>query len=165
MSDREEEVGKEKLLHEHPSSHFRPANWTRTRDFIPMPKSNLPPKEDVQLFVVTPKHVASYKPVTQTPGSNKHHDDDHEDDVNVVVGDQEPVKAAKDAEDITNTTIIVIAVISVIPVAGLVAWGVRTVLRRKVIVILSNLNNFKITTVFFSIETLAVYAKLVKPAF
>jgi len=131
MSDREEEVGKEKLLHEHPSSHFRPANWTRTRDFIPMPKSNLPPKEDVQLFVVTPRHVASYKPVTQTPGSNKHHNDDHEDDVNVVVGDQEPVKAAKDAEDITNTTIIVIAVISVIPVAGLVAWGVRTVLRRK----------------------------------
>ena len=41
-------------------------------------------------------------------------------------------KAEKEAEDITNTTIIVIAVISVIPVAGLVAWGVRTVLRRKV---------------------------------
>lgn len=142
MSDRKEEVGKEKLLHEHPSSHFRPANWTRTRDFIPMPKSNLPPKEDVQLFVVTPKHVASYKPVTQTPGSNKHQDDDEYDDVNVVVGDQEPVKAAKDAEDITNTTIIVIAVISVIPVAGLVAWGVRTVLRRKVTVICLNLLNF-----------------------
>ena len=133
LSDGEEEVEKEKLLHEHPSSHFRPANWTRTRDFIPMPKSNLPPKEDVQLFVVTPKHVASYKPVTQTPGSNKHRDDDQKDVIeNVVVGDQEPVKAEKDAEDITNTTIIVIAVISVIPVAGLVAWGVRTVLRRKV---------------------------------
>ena len=133
VSDGEEEVEKEKLLHEHPSSHFRPANWTRTRDFIPMPKSNLPPKEDVQLFVVTPKHVASYKPVTQTPGSNKHRDDDQKDVIeNVVVGDQEPVKAEKDAEDITNTTIIVIAVISVIPVAGLVAWGVRTVLRRKV---------------------------------
>ena len=133
---------KEKPLHEHPSSHFRPANWTRdntvsganwtrARDFIPMPKSNLPPKEDVQLFVVTPKHVASYKPVTETP---KHHDDEDQDTVieNVVVGDQEPVKAEKEAEDITNTTIIVIAVISVIPVAGLVAWGVRTVLRRKV---------------------------------
>ena len=133
LSDGEEEVEKEKLLHEHPSSHFRPANWTRTRDFIPMPKSNLPPKEDVQLFVVTPKHVASYKPVTQTPGSNKHRDDDQKDVIeNVVVGDQEPVKAEKDAEDITNTTIIVIAVISVIPVAGLVSWGVRTVLRRKV---------------------------------
>ena len=133
VSDGEEGVEKEKLLHEHPSSHFRPANWTRTRDFIPMPKSNLPPKEDVQLFVVTPKHVASYKPVTQTPGSNKHRDDDQKDVIeNVVVGDQEPVKAEKDAEDITNTTIIVIAVISVIPVAGLVAWGVRTVLRRKV---------------------------------
>ena len=133
LSDGEEGVEKEKLLHEHPSSHFRPANWTRTRDFIPMPKSNLPPKEDVQLFVVTPKHVASYKPVTQTPGSNKHRDDDQKDVIeNVVVGDQEPVKAEKDAEDITNTTIIVIAVISVIPVAGLVAWGVRTVLRRKV---------------------------------
>ena len=134
VSDGEEGAEKEKLLHEHPSSHFRPANWTRTRDFIPMPKSNLPPKEDVQLFVVTPKHVASYKPVTQTPGSNKHHDDDQKDVIeNVVVGDQEPVKAEKDAEDITNTTIIVIAVISVIPVAGLVAWGVRTVLRRKVL--------------------------------
>ena len=133
--------GKEKSLHEHPSSHFRPANWTardnnsvsgsnwtRARDFIPMPKSNLPPKEDVQLFVVTPKHVASYKPVTETP--DKHHNE--EDIENVVVGDQEPVKAEKEAEDITNTTIIVIAVISVIPVAGLVAWGVRTVLRRKV---------------------------------
>ena len=134
VSDGEEGAEKEKLLHEHPSSHFRPANWTRTRDFIPMPKSNLPPKEDVQLFVVTPKHVASYKPVTQTPGSNKHHEDDQKDVIeNVVVGDQEPVKAEKDAEDITNTTIIVIAVISVIPVAGLVAWGVRTVLRRKVL--------------------------------
>ena len=96
-----------------------------------MPKSNLPPKEDVQLFVVTPKHVASYKPVTETP--DKHHDDDRDTVIeNVVVGDQEPVKAEKEAEDITNTTIIVIAVISVIPVAGLVAWGVRTVLRRKV---------------------------------
>jgi len=161
--------GKEKPLNEHPSSHFRPANWTRdnntvsgagnwtrdylaqseasiksrdlsgpirgqnwtrARDFLPMPKSNLPPKEDVQLFVVTPKHVASYKPVTETP--DKHHDDDRDTVIeNVVVGDQEPVKAEKEAEDITNTTIIVIAVISVIPVAGLVAWGVRTVLRRK----------------------------------
>ena len=161
---------KEKPLNEHPSSHFRPANWTRdnntvsgagnwtrdylaqseasikssdlsgpirgqnwtrSRDFLPMPKSNLPPKEDVQLFVVTPKHVASYKPVTETP--DKHHDDDRDTVIeNVVVGDQEPVKAEKEAEDITNTTIIVIAVISVIPVAGLVAWGVRTVLRRKV---------------------------------
>ena len=96
-----------------------------------MPKSNLPPKEDVQLFVVTPKHVASYTPVTER-SHNKHNDEDVVG--NVVVGDQEPIKAEKEteAEDITNTTIIVIAVISVIPVAGLVAWGVRTVLRRKV---------------------------------
>ena len=131
VKDAKEEVEEEKLLHEHPSSHFRPTNWTRTRDFIPMPKSNLPPKEDVQLFVVTPKHVASYTPVTER-SHNKHNDEDVVG--NVVVGDQEPIKAEKEteAEDITNTTIIVIAVISVIPVAGLVAWGVRTVLRRKV---------------------------------
>merc|ERR1711892_835617 len=51
----------QKLFSEHPSSHFRPDNWT-SNDFIPMPKSNLPPKEDVQLFVVTPKY-GMYTPI------------------------------------------------------------------------------------------------------
>merc|ERR1719458_412683 len=43
------------LLFEHPSSHFRPSNSSGDlNDFIPMPKSNLPAKEDV--FIVTPKY-------------------------------------------------------------------------------------------------------------
>jgi hypothetical protein len=33
-------------LRDHPSSHFRPANWTED-EFFPMPKSNLMPKESL----------------------------------------------------------------------------------------------------------------------
>jgi hypothetical protein len=33
-------------LRDHPSSHFRPANWTE-EEFFPMPKSNLMPKESL----------------------------------------------------------------------------------------------------------------------
>ena len=41
-------------------------------------------------------------------------------------------EAAGEKDDIASTAIYVVGVIAVIPVAGLVAWGVRTVLRRKV---------------------------------
>ena len=53
---------KPSLLFEHPSSHFRPDNSSSgdLNDFIPMPKSNLPAKEDV--FIVTPKY-GMYTPV------------------------------------------------------------------------------------------------------
>ena len=108
--------------HEHPSSHYRPSNWSDT-DFIPMPKSNLPPKEDVQLFVVPP---SSPKPSQSREQHNNR----------TAAPAQSLDRSSKDSgegsQDITNTTIIVISVVAVIPIAGLVAWAVRTVLRRKV---------------------------------
>jgi len=110
---------KKQNLAEHPSSHFRPNNWT-TSDFIPMPKSNLPPKEDVRVFVVTPK----YTPVIEKNnegGNNK----------TISTDTAQPSVSTASADDITSTAIYVIGVIAVIPVAGLVAWTVRTVLRRK----------------------------------
>ena len=52
---------KPSILFEHPSSHFRPNNSSGDlNDFIPMPKSNLPAKED--MFIVTPKY-GMYTPV------------------------------------------------------------------------------------------------------
>ena len=120
---------KKKAASEHPSSHFRPtSNWTNG-DFIPMPKSNLPPKGDVRLFVVTPKFVTN-TPIIEKNNSNQGGNSTAPDVVN-----QEPSSSSSsssETDDITNTAIYVIAVIAVIPVAGLVAWGTRSLLRRKV---------------------------------
>ena len=91
---------RKKLFSEHPSSHFRPDNWTR--DFIPMPKSNLPPQEDVRQF------VAPARPREESA---------------------EP--SVEPQDDIASTALYVVGVIALIPMAGLVAWVVRTVLRRK----------------------------------
>jgi len=117
---------KKKPLFEHPSSHFRPRNSSDHNDFIPMPKSNLPPKEDV--FIVTPKY-GMYTPVA---------------DKNNVSAANETIrklaaagtarnlgKESKVIEDITGTTVYVIAIIAVIPVVGLLAWFVRLAVRRK----------------------------------
>ena len=113
-----------KLFSEHPSSHFRPDNWTSS-DFIPMPKSNLPPKEDVRLFVATPK-PGMYTPIADG-GNNTD---------NNGTGLGSPARAtdneSKVLEDITGTTVYVIGVIAIIPAVGLLAWVVRMVLRRKV---------------------------------
>ena len=100
---------RKKLFSEHPSSHFRPDNWTRG-DFIPMPKSNLPPQEDVRQFVAPPR------PSVETPGSEE---------------TAEP-SVESETESIASTALYVVGVIALIPMAGLVAWVVRTVLRRKV---------------------------------
>ena len=98
---------RKKLFSEHPSSHFRPDNWTR--DFIPMPKSNLPLQEDVRQFVAPPR------PSLETPAS------------------QETAEPSVETDNIASTALYVVGVIALIPMAGLVAWVVRTVLRRKVI--------------------------------
>lgn len=113
----------QKLFSEHPSSHFRPDNWT-SNDFIPMPKSNLPPKEDVQLFVVTPKY-GMYTPIAARTNNTRNNGTDSE-STGRTLG-----KESKVLEDITGTTVYVIGVIAIIPAAGLLAWFVRMVLRRK----------------------------------
>ncbi len=41
-------------LRDHPSSHFRPANWTED-EFFPMPKSNLMPKESLGINPIPQK--------------------------------------------------------------------------------------------------------------
>ena len=107
---------KKKLFSEHPSSHFRPDNWTS--DFIPMPKSNLPPKEEVRHFVVTESRQSHTPDNQQADGK---------------ASNSKSVNKEADGgqDDIANTAIYVVGVIAVIPVAGLVAWVVRTVLRRK----------------------------------
>lgn len=112
-----------KLFSEHPSSHFRPDNWT-SNDFIPMPKSNLPPKEDVQLFVVTPKY-GMYTPIADRNNNTSNNGTESE-STGRTLG-----KDSKVLEDITGTTVYVIGVIAIIPAAGLLAWFVRMVLRRK----------------------------------
>ena len=114
-----------KPVTEHPSSHYRPSNWTES-DFIPMPKSNLPPQEDVHVFVAKPSTVP-YTPVIER--NNNRSGAATTQSLNRSPS-KEPTDG--DGQDITNTTIIVISVIAVIPIAGLVAWSVRTVLRRKV---------------------------------
>jgi len=107
---------KKKLFSEHPSSHFRPDNWTS--DFIPMPKSNLPPKEEVRHFVVTPRQ-------------SLHTPDNHQAGGNASNSKSVNKEADGEKDAIASTAIYVVGVIAVIPVAGLVAWVVRTVLRRK----------------------------------
>ena len=111
---------KEKPVSEHPSSHFRPDNWT-SHDFIPMPKSNLPPKEDVQLFVVPKQQPAPARQPAATQNTTAREE-----------AESQEQSGGQAEEEVTNTTIMVISVVAVIPVAGLVAWAVRTVLRRKV---------------------------------
>ena len=81
-----------------------------------MPKSNLPPVEDVRHFVVTPRHSV-YTP------ANHQIDGNASKSVNKEFSDEKG--------DIASTALYVVGVIAVIPVAGLVAWVVRTVLRRK----------------------------------
>ena len=114
---------KEKPVSEHPSSHFRPDNWT-SHDFIPMPKSNLPPKEDVQLFVVPKQQPAPARQPAATQNTTARKEAESQ--------EQSGGQEEEEEEEVTNTTIMVISVVAVIPVAGLVAWAVRTVLRRKV---------------------------------
>ena len=114
---------KEKPVSEHPSSHFRPDNWT-SHDFIPMPKSNLPPKEDVQLFVVPKQQPAPARQPAATQNTTAREEAESQ--------EQSGGQEEEEEEEVTNTTIMVISVVAVIPVAGLVAWAVRTVLRRKV---------------------------------
>jgi len=124
---------KPSLLFEHPSSHFRPDNSSGDlNDFIPMPKSNLPAKEDV--FIVTPKY-GMYTPVA----------DAGEDDERGVGGANDTIRKPNDAagttstlgkenkviEDITGTTVYVIGIIAVIPAIGLLAWFIRLAVRRK----------------------------------
>ena len=104
---------RKKLFSEHPSSHFRPDNWTR--DFIPMPKSNLPPQEDVRQFVAPPRASVETPGIPGTPG-----------------GEESAEPSVETEEDIASTALYVVGVIALIPMAGLVAWVVRTVLRRKV---------------------------------
>ena len=104
---------RKKLFSEHPSSHFRPDNWTR--DFIPMPKSNLPPQEDVRQFVAPPRASVETPGTPGTPG-----------------GEESAEPSVETEEDIASTALYVVGVIALIPMAGLVAWVVRTVLRRKV---------------------------------
>ena len=113
---------KKKPLFEHPSSHFRPDNSTDQNDFLPMPKSNLPSKEDV--FIVTPKY-GMYTPIADRKK-------------NVTVSNNQTAKAAVGRElptvleDITGTTVYVIGIIAIIPAVGLMAWLVRLAVRRKV---------------------------------
>ena len=79
------------LLFEHPSSHFRPSNSSGDlNDFIPMPKSNLPAKEDV--FIVTPKY-GMYTPVA----------DAGEDDERGVGGANDTIRKPNDAAGTTST--------------------------------------------------------------
>jgi len=119
------------LLFEHPSSHFRPSNSSGDlNDFIPMPKSNLPAKEDV--FIVTPKY-GMYTPVA----------DAGEGEGRVAANEtmRKPNDAAETTgtlgaenqviEDITGTTVYVIGIIAVIPAIGLLAWFIRLAVRRK----------------------------------
>ena len=82
-----------------------------------MPKSNLPPQEDVHLFIITPKYVTE-KSVHEKSEVDK----EMSESIN-----QEPSTSSIDG-GIANTTIYVIAVIATIPVLALVAWGVRSVL-------------------------------------
>jgi len=122
---------KQTLLFEHPSSHFRPNNSSGDlNDFIPMPKSNLPAKEDV--FIVTPKY-GMYTPVADAGEGDGR------------VGANETMRKPNDAagatstlgsenqviEDITGTTVYVIGIIAVIPAIGLLAWFIRLAVRRK----------------------------------
>ena len=119
---------KPSILFEHPSSHFRPNNSSGDlNDFIPMPKSNLPPKEDVQLFVVPKQQPAPARQPAATQNTTARKEAESQEQS----GGQEE-EEEEEEEEVTNTTIMVISVVAVIPVAGLVAWAVRTVLRRKV---------------------------------
>ena len=141
---------KQTLLFEHPSSHFRPNNSSGDlNDFIPMPKSNLPAKEDV--FIVTPKY-GMYTPVADTGegdgrvGANETMRKPNDaagatstlGSENQVVknntGDTitSPILVFKVIEDITGTTVYVIGIIAVIPAIGLLAWFIRLAVRRKV---------------------------------
>lgn len=112
---------KKKPLFEHPSSHFRPDNSTDQNDFLPMPKSNLPSKEDV--FIVTPKY-GMYTPIADRKK-------------NVTVSNNQTARANVGRElptvleDITGTTVYVIGIIAIIPAVGLMAWLVRLAVRRK----------------------------------
>merc|ERR1719278_388033 len=123
---------KPSLLFEHPSSHFRPDNSSSgdLNDFIPMPKSNLPAKEDV--FIVTPKY-GMYTPVAdagvgddRVAGANETIRKPNAGGTTSTVG-----KENKVIEDITGTTVYVIGIIAVIPAIGLLAWFVRFAVRRK----------------------------------
>ena len=91
-----------------------------------MPKSNLPPKEDVQLFVVTPKY-GMYTPIADRKNNTSNNGTESE-STGRTLG-----KESKVLEDITGTTVYVIGVIAIIPAAGLLAWFVRMALRRKVV--------------------------------
>lgn len=86
-----------------------------------MPKSNLPPKEDV--FIVTPKYSA-YTPAQRGRTNTSRAGD-------LTVGQERTGQDSKVMEDITGTTVYVIGVIAVVPALGLLAWFVRLAVRRK----------------------------------
>ena len=142
---------KQTLLFEHPSSHFRPNNSTQDlNDFIPMPKSNLPAKEDV--FIVTPKY-GMYTPVADAgeedgggrvgsanetmrkpndaAGASRTLGKENKVVKNLTL--PPPMLVFKVIEDITGTTVYVIGIIAVIPAIGLLAWFIRLAVRRKVL--------------------------------
>ena len=144
---------KQTLLFEHPSSHFRPNNSSGDlNDFIPMPKSNLPAKEDV--FIVTPKY-GMYTPVAEAGeedervgGANKTMRKPNDaagttstlgkenkvaKNLTVLTLSPPPMLVFKVIEDITGTTVYVIGIIAVIPAIGLLAWFIRLAVRRKVL--------------------------------
>ena len=138
------------LLFEHPSSHFRPSNSSGDlNDFIPMPKSNLPAKEDV--FIVTPKY-GMYTPVADAgegegrvaANETMRKPNDAAETTGTLGAENQvvknttadtittPILVFKVIEDITGTTVYVIGIIAVIPAIGLLAWFIRLAVRRKV---------------------------------
>lgn len=129
---------KDSFRPDHPSSHFRPSNWTNSHDFIPMPKSNLLPKEEkTPLYIVTPEGdmytsviETQHIPVKVINNDNQRIQNDTE-SVAISSGPVTENNDPKVIEDITGTTVYVIAVLAIIPVAGLLAWVVRIVIRRK----------------------------------
>lgn len=80
-----------------------------------MPKSTM--DRGSQLFVVTPKY-GTYGPRIRNSTGNSSE-----------VGKEEEESQA--IEDITGTTVYVVGIIAIIPAAGLLAWLVRFVIRRK----------------------------------
>jgi len=126
--------------HDHPSSHLRPSNWTGNNpDFIPMPKSNLPERdENNHIFIETQKGSMymdvkinnNQSTVTSEDDKPTHSESDHilgksaaeEDNIDLDV-----------VEDITGTTVYVIAVLAAMTSVGILAWFVRIFVRRKML--------------------------------
>lgn len=100
---------------EHPSSHFRPKNNSQ---LYPMPKSTM--EHNSPVFIVTPKYGTFQPRKNITLSSN-------------VTGSEKKVDKEDSLviENITGTTVYVVGVIAIIPAAGILAWLVRFVIKRK----------------------------------